>query len=164
MKLISKILIPNKEWIIKENNTKIGSIEKLKKGYAFLKKGQKFNVKTLSEFDYQFDLEVTEKKTTSKQELKEYSIYNFPCSSKPYGPLFNLKKRLPIFAKSAKSKSQYCAGYYIIQFRKGWVKSFCPKLITLERYPYKGPFKTEQDMRSALHEVNKNETAKHYSD
>jgi hypothetical protein len=49
----------------------------------------------------------------------------------------------------------YCAGYYVIQFRKGWVKSFCPKLITLERYPYKGPFKTEEEMKTTLSQLSK---------
>jgi hypothetical protein len=69
--------------------------------------------------------------------------------------MYNVKKKLPLFAKSDKSKSQYCAGYYVIKFRKGWVKSFCPKLITLERYPFQGPFKTESEMKSTLNIVNK---------
>jgi len=49
----------------------------------------------------------------------------------------------------------YCAGYYIIQFDKGWVKSFCPKLVTLERYHSKGPFKTDVEMRSELSIANR---------
>jgi hypothetical protein len=48
----------------------------------------------------------------------------------------------------------YCAGYYIIHFDKGWVKSFCPKLITVERYETKGPFKTDLEMRTALSKAN----------
>ena len=38
---------------------------------------------------------------------------------------------------------------------KGWVKSFCPKLITLQRYAYKGPFKTDLEMKQVLSNVNK---------
>jgi hypothetical protein len=38
----------------------------------------------------------------------------------------------------------------VIKFRKGWVKSFCPKLITLERYPFHGPFKSESEMKQML--------------
>ena len=49
----------------------------------------------------------------------------------------------------------YCAGYYVIRFEKGWVKSFCPKLITLQRYGYKGPFKTDLEMKQVLSSVNK---------
>ena len=64
--------------------------------------------------------------------------------------MYDVKRKLPLFTKSNKSKSAYCAGYYIIEFEKGWVKSFCPKLITIERYNFKGPFKTEIEMRSEL--------------
>jgi hypothetical protein len=69
--------------------------------------------------------------------------------------VYNVRKKLPLFAKSDKSKSQYCAGYYVIKFRKGWVKSLCPKLITLERNNYYGPFKTENEMKIVLNTVNK---------
>ena len=65
-----------------------------------------------------------------------------------------LSRRLPLFTKSEKSKSLYCAGYYIIHFDKGWVKSFCPKLITVERYETRGPFKTDIEMRQALSIAN----------
>jgi hypothetical protein len=64
--------------------------------------------------------------------------------------MYDVKRKLPLFTKSDKSKSMYCAGYYIIRFDKGWVKSFCPKLITLERYEYKGPFTSDIEMRSEL--------------
>jgi hypothetical protein len=69
--------------------------------------------------------------------------------------MYDVKRKLPLFTKSKKSKSAYCAGYYIIRFDKGWVKSFCPKLITIERYEFKGPFKTEIEMRSELSRVNR---------
>jgi hypothetical protein len=69
--------------------------------------------------------------------------------------MYDVKKKLPLFTKSKKSKSLYCAGYYTIRFAKGWVKSFCPKLITLQRYDYKGPFTTELEMRQVLSNVSK---------
>jgi hypothetical protein len=68
--------------------------------------------------------------------------------------MFDVKQKLALFTKSPKSKSLYCAGYYIIKFDKGWVKSFCPKLITVERYETKGPFKSELEMRQALSKAN----------
>ena len=69
--------------------------------------------------------------------------------------MYNVQKKLPLFTKSKKSKSLYSAGYYIIRFDKGWVRSFCPKLVTLEKYSYKGPFKTEFTMRQELSDANK---------
>jgi len=81
-------------------------------------------------------------------------IYGFSTSCIPFNPMFDVKRKLPLFTKSKKSKSLYCAGYYIIRFEKGWVKSFCPKVITIERYEYKGPFKTEIEMRQELSNAN----------
>ena len=82
-------------------------------------------------------------------------VHGYSTSTKPHNSMFDIKKKLPLFTKSKDSKSLYCAGYYTIRFDKGWVKSFCPKLITLQRYDYKGPFKTEMEMRSMLSKVSK---------
>lgn len=82
-------------------------------------------------------------------------VHGFPSSTMPHNAMFDIKRKLPLFTKSEDSKSLYCAGYYIIRFDKGWVKSFCPKLITLQRYPYQGPFKTEIEMRQVLSNVSK---------
>lgn len=158
--ITTKTLIPNKEWILKNQEEKVGSITRLKKGYKFFRKGNSFIINDINELISHVGNITFPKNILENKQLDEsqYSIYNYPCSSKPFEPLYNLKKKLPIFAKSSKSKSQYCAGYYVIKFKKNWVKSFCPKLITLERYKYFGPYKTEAEMKTVLNLVNKNET------
>ena len=160
MSAISKVLVPNKSWIIEENGIKVGTLNKEKKGWSFYSKGNKVEIKDLGEIKTHFGTGAVEQisnKVLKKTQpiIVDNSVYKYPCASRPHNPVYNVIKKLPIYAKSGKSKSLYCAGYYIIRFRKGWVKSFCPKLITLERYPYKGPFKTEQEMRQMLNSVGK---------
>ena len=82
-------------------------------------------------------------------------IYNLPTSTVPFNSMFDVKRKFGLFTKSKKSKSLYCAGYFCIHFDKGWVKSFCPKLVTLESYEYRGPFKTEIEMRQELSRANR---------
>lgn len=82
-------------------------------------------------------------------------VHGFQASTTPFNSMFDIKRKLPLFTKSDDSKSLYCAGYYVIKFDKGWVKSFCPKLITLQRYEFKGPFKTEIEMKQVLSHVSK---------
>jgi hypothetical protein len=94
-------------------------------------------------------------KSYEKNENQGFLIYDYPCKSEPFDPVYDVKKKLPLFAKSPKSKSRYCAGYYVIQFKKVWLKSYCPKLITLERNPYQGPFRTPQEMKVVLNRLNK---------
>jgi hypothetical protein len=96
--------------------------------------------------------DITPNAKTDDQNTK--TIHGFPTSVSPYNTMYDVKRKLPLFTKSDKSKSAYCAGYYIIEFEKGWVKSFCPKLITIERYNSKGPFKTELEMRQELSRAN----------
>lgn len=158
MNAVTKTLIPNKAWLVEDEGVKIGTLNKEKKGFAFYRKGTKIDIKDLNEIKNKFgvdQLEQVQRKIKSSPEPKELSVYDYPCASAPHNPVYNIVKKLPIYAKSAKSKSLYCAGYYVIKFRKGWVKSFCPKLITLERYTYQGPFKTEAEMKSALNQVGK---------
>lgn len=154
MNTVVKTLIPNKSWLIEQQGEKIGTLTKEKSGYSVLQNGQKYEIGNAKAVKEQLGLEIPAELAKTKKAIKlpdlGNTVYDFPCSSKPYNPLYNIRKKLPIYAKSTKSKSQYCAGYYVIQFRKGWVKSFCPKLITLERYPFKGPFRTEVEMRQQL--------------
>jgi hypothetical protein len=155
---ITKVLVPNKEWLVREGDSKIGTIIKNKQEYLFQRQGRQVPVGDLEAVKSQFGimmLDETVKKIKTEVNSDKNSIYDYPCSSRPYEPVYSVKEKLPLFSKSSKSKSQYCAGYYVIKFRKGWVKSFCPKLITLERYPYHGPFKTEQEMKAMLNTVNK---------
>lgn len=77
-------------------------------------------------------------------------VHGYPTSVLPHNPMYNVRDRLPVFTKSEDSQTMYCAGYYIIQFKNGWVKSFCPKLITLRKYNYRGPYKTEFESRQAI--------------
>jgi hypothetical protein len=152
MNIKAKPIIDGKFWIVEQDGVKVGLLHKKENNkYTFSnKEGEAvFNKKDelVKQFGVDFFL-VSEKTTVAHAEVRD--VYGYPTSSRPYNPLFNVQKRLPLFTKSPASKSLYCAGHYIIKFDKGWVKSTCPKLITIERYEYKGPFKTELEMKHVL--------------
>lgn len=148
----AKPVVDGKFWIVEENEQKVGVLKITEqKKYVFSSKDtvQVFdNKKKLVErFGSNFFLTKSKK---SDQVKPTQEIQGFPTSTIPYNPMFDVKRHLPLFTKSSTSKSVYCAGYYIIKFEKGWVKSFCPKLITIERYEHQGPFKTELEMKQRL--------------
>lgn len=149
MKANAKTLIPGKEWLLRDDNSKIGTISKCKKGYQLLQKGRILPFRDLSKIKNYLEITFLDDSESCKiQETASYSIYDFPCDSKPYDPIYSIKEKLPLYIKDKKSKSVFCAGYYLVKFRKGWVKSYCPKLITLQRYQYAGPFKTEDALEA----------------
>ncbi len=159
MNIETKTLIPNKEWILTSQNLKIGSIHKIKKGFNFFQKGKKIHLNNKDEIKKFLGIEIQENVFVDQQtENVPYVIYDYPCSSNPFNSIFDLKKKIALFSKSPKSKSKFCAGYFLIKFNKKWVKSFCPKLITIERYENKGPYKSKTEMKNTLVLLNKNET------
>ncbi len=158
MTTTAKVLIPNKSWLLEDDGHKIGTVIKQRSSYYILKNGQEIPIGNVRDVQEKLGITFTDIPIVKKSNISsDYSVYDFPCNSRPYGAVYNIKRKLPIYAKSTKSKSQYCAGYYVIKFRKGWVKSFCPKLITLDRYPFHGPFKTEQEMKNMLASINRKE-------
>jgi hypothetical protein len=92
-------------------------------------------------------------------EEKEFFIKGYPVDFEhPYEADSEDKiSSLPLYTKSPKSDVYHCAGYYCISYPKGWLQSFCPKLATLDKYEYVGPFKTKMEMKSQLSILKKND-------
>ncbi len=149
----AKTILKDKFWIVENDGERVGTLSLSEDKYLFSSGAstQYFDSEQALKKTFGKDVfadTITQVVTTQEAPIKE--VYNFPTSCDPYNSLYDVKNKLPLFTKSNKSKSLYCAGYYIIHFDKGWVKSFCPKLITIERYNFKGPFKTDIEMRQAL--------------
>jgi hypothetical protein len=150
--LHAKPVVDGKFWIVEEGETKVGVLKVTEqKKYVFSSKDAVTTFDSKKKLFETFGKDFFVSRTTTAQaDDQEKEVYGYGASSEPHNPMFDVRRNLPLFTKSGKSKSVYCAGYYIIQFEKGWVKSFCPKLITIERYPYEGPFKTELEMKQRL--------------
>ena len=155
--LHAKPIIDNKFWIIEKDGEKFATLRKDEENRFVLsnESGIKiYNNKTdlTKQFGKDFFIAKIVKESSNSEPLE---VHGYASSCLPHNSMFDIRKKLPLFTKSEDSKSLYCAGYYVIKFDKGWVKSFCPKLITLQRYPYKGPFKTELEMKQVLSNVSK---------
>jgi hypothetical protein len=149
----AKPVLDNKFWIMEKDGINFGTLTINDDKFMFSSaEGVRF-------FDNKKQLERKIGKTVFEIKehidiLPEKIVHGYPTSSAPFNPMYDVKRKLPLFTKSEKSKSLYCAGYYIIHFDKGWVKSFCPKLITVERYETRGPFKSELEMKQELSNAN----------
>jgi hypothetical protein len=148
----AKPIVDGKYWIVEQRGEKIATLQKKENNKFILSNSNGevyFNKKEelTSQFGDDFFLSNTKIKVTN---VEPKDVYGYPTSCEPFNPIYDIRHKLPLFTKSDQSKSLYCAGYYIIKFDKGWVKSFCPKVITIERYPSKGPFKSEIEMKTVL--------------
>lgn len=149
--LIAKTILKNKYWIVEKEGAKIATIQAIDDGgfvYVQENKREKFStIKLLSKaYNLVFDNNLRKEKIQSEQ----HNVHGYPVSNKPWNVLWDVKHQFPVYTKTSKSKSYYCAGYYIIKFNNGWVKSYCPKFITLNRYEFQGPFTSKEEMNEAL--------------
>lgn len=148
-------IVEGKFWVLEENGEKVGILHK--------KENNKFMISSSGNSKYLRKEDLTKffgKDFFSKKSSITYhsakEVQGYPTAFQPHNSMYNVHKKLPLFTKSNNSKSFYCAGYYIIKFEKNWSKAYCPKLITLEKYQYQGPFKSEEEMKVALSNVKSN--------
>lgn len=144
--LLARPVIKNKFWIVEQDGEKVGNIQAIDEGgfvYVHNEQREKFATVNLlkKHFNIVFDKATKEPKKT---ESRAYDVYGWPADSKPHNSLYDVSRKLPIFTKTVKSKSYFCAGYYIIKFSSVWSQAFCPKLITLHRYEFAGPYHTKE--------------------
>jgi hypothetical protein len=136
----AKPVVKNKFWILRENDRKVGTVEKNKNEFVVNMYNQQSDFKSIKTLKNRTNIEFEEEQ--DKKWAPEFQVNGFPTNAKPYNAVYNVQKRLPIFTKKNKSKSWHAAGYYQIIINGKTVTKFCPKLILLQRYPYVGPAKS----------------------
>jgi hypothetical protein len=155
MTIKAKPILKNRFWVVEDEGKRIGTLSWNEDKYIFSNKQETVFLNNKKQINNKFGGKIEWEKVLEKTSQKEnYNVNGYPTSVHPYNSMYDVKRKLPLFTKSEKSKSIYCAGYFIIKFDKGWVKSFCPKLITVDRYTNRGPFKTEIEMRQELSRVS----------
>jgi hypothetical protein len=153
--MIAKPVVKNKMWIVESAGTKVGNIMTVDEGgVVYLHDNQRESFPSIKILQKKYNIEFVKAEKIKKEKLDVYYVYGYPTNSQPQNEVLDVQRYLPIYTKGARSKSYFCAGYYIIKFSSTWVRAYCPKLITLNRYEYEGPFKTQERMVEAMKEAN----------
>jgi len=155
MQYVAKPVLEDKFWILEDNGQKVGTIRSNEHGVTLTVGKENQTFKALDELKQKMSVSFTGKDIV-KTETKEYEVHGFPCKSEPYNPIYDLKRKLPLYTKTEASQSFFCAGYYVVYWENdnGVSPAYCPKLITLSRYNFKGPFKTRIEMQEILRKAN----------
>jgi hypothetical protein len=146
MTLVAKPVIDKQFWILRDNDRKVGNVEACAGGYQVRINNQVTQFKTIRmverHVNVQFESTTKPKKTHNEPSL----VHGYPAISRVYNPMWDLKLRVPIYTRTNKSKSWYAAGWYNVKRGRHWEAMQDPKLIVLQRYPYQGPFHSEEDI------------------
>ena len=144
--IVAKTVVPNQFWILKDGENKIGNIEAADDGFS-VKIGdhtQRYKNINVIKQKIAIAFEPVAKRPAA---VSLNSAHGYPTAGQAFNAIYDVKHQVPLWTQEPKSKSWYAAGWFQIKQGRSWTTEFCPKLITLQRYAYRGPFYTEEQCR-----------------
>jgi len=142
--LVAKVIADKQFWILQEDDRKVGNIEAWNGGYQVRINNQVKQFKTIKLAARESNIVFAKEETASKPD--NTVVHGYPVAGRCYNPVWDVVHHLPIYTKTAKSKSWFAAGWYSIKRGRTWKIIQDPKLIALQRYPYQGPFRTKEQV------------------
>ncbi len=143
MNIVAKPIIDKQYWILKKDDQKVGNIQATDTGYQITIDNKVASYKTIPMLCRREHIEL--EKPVKTTPMPANVVHGFEVKGKVYNPLWNVQLKLPLFTRDTKSKSWFAAGWYCVKQHRKWKIVENPKLITLERYTYQGPFKTREE-------------------
>ena len=148
MTLTAKPVIDKHYWILKKDNQKIGNIQASADGYQITIDNKTANYKTIPMLRRKENVEFEPVEKLAKPQTNQVHGYDTGCRA--HNGMWNVQLKLPLFTKTAKSKSWFAAGWYVVKQHRTWRLHHNPKLILLERYPYQGPFHNKEQANESI--------------
>ena len=145
MTLIAKPVIDKQFWILQKDNEKIGNIEACNGGYQVKIDNQITQYKTIRMATRHIDIEFEAPVKLVKSKATMDHVHGYPVTGRVYNPMWDVSQQLPVYTQTSKSKSWIAAGWYNVRKGRHWKTVQTPKLIVLQRYPYQGPFNSEDE-------------------
>ena len=147
MSLIAKPIVKNQYWVVTDGEKKVGNVLANGSGFDVKLNGNNLHFKTTGEINKTTKIEF---QTIKKNSKSNKVLSEFPTYDKIYNSIIDVKRKIHVFTKTQKSKCYYAAGWYVINQTGEEEVIFCPKFIFIQRYPFKGPFKTEDEAKSLI--------------
>ena len=149
MTLVAKPVIDKQFWILQQDNKKVGNIEACDGGYQVKINNQVAQFKTIKMAARTVNIEFVPAIKQTKPKIAVDHVHGYPVAGRVYNPMWDVPQQLPVYTKTAKSKSWYAAGWYNVRRGRTWRTVQGPKLIVLQRYPYQGPYYSNTEAQQA---------------
>jgi hypothetical protein len=143
--IIAKPVIDKQFWILKDKDQKVGNIEACAGGYQVRLHNQVTQYKTIRMVAQRIDVQFEPAPKTVGTRPAQDKVHNYPANGRIHNPMWSVTQQLPVYTRTAKSKSWFAAGWYRVRKGRVWQTVLAPKLIVLQRYQYQGPFYSKQE-------------------
>lgn len=138
----AKPIIANRFWILKQGDHKIGTLESTGSELQAHIKDPVGNFRTIPMSREDSDITFCPEFETTPP--RENMVHGFDAGQRAFNTMWDIKRRLPLFTKTPRSKSWYAAGWYWVKQHRHWNLYAIPKLIVLDRYDFRGPFNNKE--------------------
>jgi hypothetical protein len=145
MTLIALPVVDKQYWILKENDRKVGNVEACAGGYQVKINNQIVQYKTIRMVEQRVNIHFEAAPKKQKSATPTNLVHGYPVAGRIHNPMWDIPQKLPIYTKTAKSKSWFAAGWYRVKKGRAWKVLQGPKLIMLQRYPYHGPYHNREE-------------------
>ena len=151
MTLTAKPIVKNQYWVVTDGEKKVGNVIAEGSGFNVKLNGHHTHYKNTSDIKRKARIEFQTLKTNKTK--VELPFASYPTTGKIYNSMFDVKRKVHLYTKTAKSKCYHAAGYYVMNQNNGNEVVFCPKYIFIQRYRYIGPYKTEAEAKSMINSL-----------
>jgi hypothetical protein len=149
--LIAKPIIKDQYWVVTDGSKKIGNVVATGSGYDLKINGNDLHFQSTNDIVEKTQIEFLTLNTNKNKNVTAFNQY--PTTSRVYNSMLDIKRKLHLYTKTAKSKCYYAAGYFAINQNDGFEVIFCPKYIFIQRYPYFGPYKTKEEAENMINNL-----------
>lgn len=146
--IVAKTVIPDQYWILREYDRKVGNIETDQGEYVISLNGERGRFKTLNMIRDRVKINFESLKSQIDN-LDPCQVHGYPTTSQAHNAIFDVQHQLPLWTQDRRSRSWLTAGWYRVRQHRDWQLMQCPKLILLQRYPYRGPFRTREESEAS---------------
>ena len=136
-------------WILARDGTKIGLVTATADGLKYIGHGERKTFATADDLgDFLGGVVTIEGRDEDESGDEIGNVEGYPIKHRA---AFDITLGdVVTYAKTAKSKARFAAGYFGLHFDHGWTASYCPRSQTLEQYSYIGPFRSRLEMLNAI--------------
>ena len=136
-------------WILERDGTKVGLVSATPAGLKYIGVAQRQTFATADDLGTFLGGSVSIEGRDEDESGDEIgNVEGYPIKHKA---AFDISTAdIVTYAKTAKGKARFAAGYFGLEFDHGWTASYCPRSQTLADYNYIGPFRTRLEMLNAI--------------
>ena len=149
MNLIAKPIVKNQYWVVTDGDKKVGNVIADGTGYDVKIGNNITHYPSTRAIATKTKIEFVKTKEEKKPTTPVYATYP-TGTSKIYNSVLDIKRKIHLFTKTAKSKCFYAAGWYAVKQGQEFATLLCPKYIFIQRYDYHGPFMTETEAKIVI--------------